>query len=180
MSTPVSASAPKPSAALTPVSRSDYTNLRTPHRASQDPVTRTPTPFKDALAEMEKKGGPINYILHTPTRFEDLNEIIGKDSDPSHTALHTPVQNLLQDSGYLTGKRHASSGGSNLSASGKENVPGTTGFVAKSPIRKSRKALHATWSTPGNIHVPGISCDTISFLPETPVSFQVVNIITGN
>ena len=63
MSTPVSASAPKPSAALTPVSRSDYTNLRTPHRASQDPVTRTPTPFKDALAEMEKKGGPINYIV---------------------------------------------------------------------------------------------------------------------
>ena len=63
MSTPVSASAPKPSAALTPVSRGDYTNLRTPHRGSQEPITRTPTPFKDALAEMEKKGGPINYIV---------------------------------------------------------------------------------------------------------------------
>lgn len=69
MSTPVSASAPKPSAALTPVSRGDYTNLRTPHRNSQEPITRTPTPFKDALAEMEKKGGPINYIVRNYLTF---------------------------------------------------------------------------------------------------------------
>lgn len=62
---------------------------------------------------MEKKGGPINYIvsldhillpyfntifhaiflqLNTPTRFDDLNDIIGKDTDPSNSALHTPVQ----------------------------------------------------------------------------------------
>lgn len=64
MSTPVSASAPKPSAALTPVRRGDsYITFRTPLRGAQELVTRTPTPFKDALAEMEKKGGPINYIV---------------------------------------------------------------------------------------------------------------------
>lgn len=69
MSTPVSASAPKPSALLTPVTRStssgngEYATHRTPMRGNQELVTRTPTPFKDALAEMEKKGGPINYIV---------------------------------------------------------------------------------------------------------------------
>lgn len=74
MSTPVSASAPKPSALLTPVTRggevggsshsnNDYVALRTPKRGTQELITRTPTPFKDALAEMEKKGGPINYIV---------------------------------------------------------------------------------------------------------------------
>ena len=67
MSTPVCASAPKPSALLTPVTRgglvADYVALRTPLRGNHELVTRTPTPFKDALAEMEKKGGPINYIV---------------------------------------------------------------------------------------------------------------------
>ena len=67
MSTPVCPSAPKPSALLTPVTRggcvADYVALRTPLRGNQELVTRTPTPFKDALAEMEKKGGPINYIV---------------------------------------------------------------------------------------------------------------------
>lgn len=66
MSTPVCPSAPKPSAHLTPVTRgcvADYVALRTPLRGNQEIITRTPTPFKDALAEMEKKGGPINYIV---------------------------------------------------------------------------------------------------------------------
>nr|CAH0102514.1 unnamed protein product [Daphnia galeata] len=185
MSTPVCPSAPKPSALLTPVTRggcvADYVALRTPLRGNQELVTRTPTPFKDALAEMEKKGGPINYILNTPTRFDDLNDIIGKDTDPSNSALHTPVQNLHQDSGYMTDKRQTTSGGSSApcvsastSAAGKENIPGNTivstsnGSAPKSPNRRARKALHATWSTPGNIQVPGIGCDSISFLPETP------------
>ena len=140
--------------------------------------------------------------LNTPTRFDDLNDIIGKDTDPSNSALHTPVQvsgylhlfliitniihcvqNLHQDSGYMTDKRQTTSGGSSApcvsastSAAGKENIPGNTivstsnGSVPKSPNRRARKALHATWSTPGNIQVPGIGCDSISFLPETPVS----------
>lgn len=142
--------------------------------------------------------------LHTPTRFDDLNDIIGKDTDQSDSALHTPVQvnnhfslamailltfliyqpfqNLHQDSGYLTDKRQTTGGSSttsisaSTSATGKENMPGTTttttcnGPIQKSPNRRARKALHATWSTPGNIQVPGIGCDSLSFLPETPVS----------
>lgn len=231
MSTPVCPSAPKPSALLTPVTRggiADYVALRTPLRGNQELITRTPTPFKDALAEMEKKGGPINYIvivgfhsllsefcimfpitfsqLNTPTRFDDLNDIIGKDTDQSDSALHTPnqvnigrkiisvvylpsvfllpfLQNLHQDSGYLTDKRQTTGGSSapsvstSTSATGKENVPGSivstsNGPTHKSPNRRARKALHATWSTPGNIQVPGIGCDSLSFLPETPVRIQ--------
>lgn len=143
------------------------------------------------------------FQLNTPTRFDDLNDIIGKDTDPSDSALHTPIQvftkltklytciianvhhlplqNLHQDSGYLTDKRQKTSGGSSApsissssSTMDKENMPGTRTAVPapKSPIRRARKALHATWSTPGNIQVPGIGCDSISFLPETPVSHQ--------
>ncbi|XP_059353193.1 myb-related protein A-like [Daphnia carinata] len=185
MSTPVCPSAPKPSALLTPVTRggcvADYVALRTPSRRNQELITRTPTPFKDALAEMEKKGGPIKYTLHTPTRFDDLNDIIGKDADPSDSTLHTPVQNLHQDSGYMTDKRqktNVDSSAPSISSSSttdKENIPGTrtaapatNGLVPKSPSRRARKALHATWSTPGNIQVPGIGCDSMSFLPETP------------
>ncbi len=83
----------------------------------------------------------------------------------------------------MTDKRQTTGGSSGQSAvsatnsaAGKENMPGTTvvpnsnGPVPKSPNRRARKALHATWSTPGNIQVPGIGCDSISFLPETPVS----------
>lgn len=68
MSTPVGPSAPKPSAALTPVRNA----FRTPLRGGNPPflVTRTPTPFKDALAEMEKKGGPINYVVR---QFDPLH-----------------------------------------------------------------------------------------------------------
>lgn len=62
MSTPVGPSAPKPSALLTPVTRGEHVHLRTPLRGSQETITRTPTPFKNALAELEKRGGPINYV----------------------------------------------------------------------------------------------------------------------
>ena len=83
----------------------------------------------------------------------------------------------------MTDKRQTTSGSSgqsisaSTSATGKENIPGTTTIPTsnvhgpKSPNRRARKALHATWSTPGNIQVPGIGCDSISFLPETPVSW---------
>lgn len=128
--------------------------------------------------------------LHTPTRFDDLHEIIGKETEMS-SALHTPVQQH-QDSGYMTDKRQTTNSSASSTApsmtslstgSGKENMPdgSSTGGTAtagsshgsastKSPVRRARKALHATWSTPGNIQVPGIGCDSISFLPETPVS----------
>lgn len=60
---------------------------------------------------------------------------------------------MLQDSGYATIKRKLVPG----LHCGKENAQ---------PHKKARKALALTWSTPGNISVPGVS--DISFA-ETPV-----------
>lgn len=89
--------------------------------------------------------------------------------------------------------RRQTTGGTNSTApsmsisSGKENsIPDSSTTTAtatashapvhnKSPNRRARKALHATWSTPGNIQVPGIGCDSISFLPETPVSISILS-----
>lgn len=44
---------------------------------------RTPTPFKKALADLEKKSGPITHLPDTPTRLEDITEIMKKDQDMS-------------------------------------------------------------------------------------------------
>ena len=92
---------------------------------------------------------------------------------------------MHQDSGYMTDKRQTTGSSSTTSSgisslSGKENVPNavtalpstSTASGPRTPTRRARKALHATWSTPGNLQVPGIGCDSISFLPETPVSLE--------
>lgn len=44
---------------------------------------RTPTPFKKALADLEKKSGPIKNLPDTPTRLEDITEIMRKEQDIS-------------------------------------------------------------------------------------------------
>lgn len=84
----------------------DYSPLKTPqglsiaseaHASTSDVVTtpsrrlllnndtpRTPTPFKKALADLEKKSGPISTLPDTPTRLEDITEIMKKDQDTSN------------------------------------------------------------------------------------------------
>lgn len=44
---------------------------------------RTPTPFKKALEDLEKKSGPLKTLPDTPTRLEDITEIMKKDQDMS-------------------------------------------------------------------------------------------------
>lgn len=44
---------------------------------------RTPTPFKKALEDIEKKSGPLKNLPDTPTRLEDITEIMKKDQDLS-------------------------------------------------------------------------------------------------
>jgi hypothetical protein len=61
-------------------------------------------------------------------------------------------QEMLQDSGYVTTKRRV------LMPVGKENAQ---------PNRRIRKALAPSWSTPGNISMPGVT--DISYTGETPV-----------
>ncbi|KAL7289822.1 hypothetical protein TKK_0016221 [Trichogramma kaykai] len=107
---------------------------------STDRVTpRTPTPFKNALAELERRS-PIAKIHqpNTPNRLEALSEIIKQEADRESLA-GTSNDSLLQDSGYGTGRRR-----------GKENsAPGG---------RKARKALCQAWQ----------DSSEMSFAVETP------------
>jgi hypothetical protein len=61
-------------------------------------------------------------------------------------------QEVLQESGYLTARHRV------LLPIGKENTQ---------PNKRIRKALAPSWSTPGNISVPGVT--DVSYTVETPV-----------
>ncbi|KAJ8678209.1 hypothetical protein QAD02_013996 [Eretmocerus hayati] len=103
---------------------------------------RTPTPFKNALAELERRSGVTAQLPATPSRLDALAEIIKQETDREGlTSKNTTT--LLQDSGYGAMKRR-----------GKENSAPSG--------RKARKALCQTWSTSQD-------SSEISFAVETPV-----------
>lgn len=146
---------------LSQIGRNSDHDPSTPNKVRRsfgDPTPRTPTPFKNALAELEKNGGIVKYLPQSPTCLvEDITEIIRKEQDLSDSQYETDNsllysnQQMLQDSGYLTAKRRV------LMPVGKENAQ---------PNRRIRKALAPSWSTPGNISVPGVT--EISYTGETP------------
>ncbi|XP_037795369.1 myb-related protein B-like isoform X3 [Penaeus monodon] len=135
---------------------------RTPksRRVLIQPTPQTPTPLKNALREIEKKSGPLKHLPQTPTHLEDITEIIRKDTERDRSKFETPSVNSqsarnqsgINDSGYGTVKRKAPP------PSGKEN----------SPSKKARKALPYSWSTPGEIQVPGFCAEPLTLMPETP------------
>ncbi|XP_076257799.1 proto-oncogene like protein Myb isoform X2 [Rhynchophorus ferrugineus] len=153
----------------------DYSPLSTPHGPSMksDPTLpstsdittpskrfflngdtpRTPTPFKKALADLEKKSGPITNLPDTPSsRLEDITEIMKKDQDSSHYETDTSIiTTAANDSGYLTGKRKGTA-----SAAGKENIL---------PNKRVRKALAPSWASTSTSSC--VSSD-MSFAVETP------------
>lgn len=102
---------------------------------------RTPTPFKNALAELERRSGATTQLPATPSRLDALTEIIKQETDRESLAGSS---SMLQDSGYGTGRRR-----------GKENsAPGG---------KRARKALCQAWA---NSH----DSSDMSFAVETPVS----------
>ncbi|KAM7286645.1 myb-related protein A, partial [Ixodes scapularis] len=121
----------------------DAMRTPTPKRRGEEYSPRTPTPFKDALAELEKKGGPIRKA-ETPT-LDDIRDLLGNVDGVV----------LSAEADYPVKKR-----------ANKENL---------SPSKRVRKALHQTWSTPGEIPVPGLTATGFAaldadpfMLPETP------------
>nr|XP_046484067.1 myb protein isoform X1 [Neodiprion pinetum]XP_046484068.1 myb protein isoform X1 [Neodiprion pinetum] len=101
-------------------------------------MPRTPTPFKDAWAELVRRDGPTTQLPATPSRLDALTEIIKQETDRESLASTS----ILQDSGYCTGRRR-----------GKENsAPGG---------KRARKALCQAWA---NSHDNG----DMSFAVETP------------
>ncbi|XP_031782648.1 transcriptional activator Myb isoform X3 [Nasonia vitripennis] len=104
---------------------------------------RTPTPFKNALAELERRSGATTQLPATPSRLDALTEIIKQETDRESLA-GTSSGSILQDSGYGTGRRR-----------GKENsAPGG---------KRARKALCQAWSSSHD-------SSEMSFAVETPTS----------
>ncbi|XP_043461048.1 transcriptional activator Myb isoform X3 [Leptopilina heterotoma] len=100
---------------------------------------RTPTPFKNALAELERRIGSSTHLPATPSRLDALTEIIKQETDQESFACSS---SMLQDSGYGTGRRR-----------GKENsAPGG---------KRARKALCQAWAN-------STDSSDMSFAIETP------------
>lgn len=78
MSTPNGIHNPRPS-----TSDVQVTPNKVARSLLQEETPRTPTPFKKALADLEKKSGPIKTLPDTPTTFEDISEIMRKEQDIS-------------------------------------------------------------------------------------------------
>ncbi|GLV39724.1 Myb oncogene-like [Carabus blaptoides fortunei] len=113
-------------------------------------LPRTPTPFKRALAEIEKKSGALKTLPQTPTRLEDITEIVKKETEES--AYETDCSNtFLQDSGYMTKRKCGQ-----LITAGKENIL---------PNKRVRKALAPSWSTSA---YNNMNNSDVSFIIETP------------
>ncbi|KAG0729997.1 Transcriptional activator Myb [Chionoecetes opilio] len=154
----------------TAVSSSAAGQPRTPksRRALLQHAPKTPTPLKNALREIEKKSGALKHLPQTPTHLEDITEIIRKDTEKERTKFETPAsagtnprnqQSGIYDSGYGTLKRKA--------------PPSTAGGKENSPSKKARKALLLhSWSTPGEIQVPGFRSEPLALMPETPLDVR--------
>lgn len=109
---------------------------------SDGTTPRTPTPFKNALAELERRSGAATTLPATPSRLDALTEIIKQETDRESSLAGT--SSLFQDSGYSTGRRR-----------GKENSAPGGG-------KRARKALCQAWSNQDN--------SDMNFAVETPVN----------
>ncbi|XP_078041418.1 proto-oncogene like protein Myb isoform X2 [Augochlora pura] len=121
-----------------PLTTPQPTGLRRSQNDGNTP--RTPTPFKNALAELERRSGATTQLPATPSRLDALTEIIKQETDRESLA---GTSALLQDSGYGTIRRR-----------GKENsAPGG---------KRARKALCQAWANASQDN------SEISFVIETP------------
>ncbi|XP_011304253.1 myb protein isoform X1 [Fopius arisanus] len=121
--------------------------LRRGHNDGNTP--RTPTPFKDALAEIERRSGATTQLPATPSRLDALTEIIKQETDRESLA----GSSILQDSGYGTGRRR-----------GKENsAPGG---------KRARKALCQAWATSNDSSDMSFAVETPSKSIDTSVLFS--------
>ncbi|XP_033197559.1 transcriptional activator Myb isoform X3 [Bombus vosnesenskii] len=121
-----------------PLTTPQPTGLRRSQNDGNTP--RTPTPFKNALAELERRSGATTQLPATPSRLDALTEIIKQETDRECLA---GTSTILQDSGYSTIRRR-----------GKENsAPGG---------KRARKALCQAWANASQDN------SEISFVVETP------------
>ncbi|XP_006569655.2 myb protein isoform X4 [Apis mellifera] len=121
-----------------PLTTPQPTGLRRSQNDGNTP--RTPTPFKNALAELERRSGATTQLPATPSRLDALTEIIKQETDRESLV---GTSTILQDSGYSTIRRR-----------GKENsAPGG---------KRARKALSQAWANASQDN------SEMSFVVETP------------
>lgn len=151
-----------------------YNIVKTPCKAKRSLLNgtpRTPTPFKNALAELGKRRSEM-YVPPSPAGLvEDIAEIMHKER------LHDSVYDT--DSSVLTQKRNESliaddikkiEGGADETEQKKEGQPtngsGSSGCGSSGGSNKKvRKSLESTWD---------LSAD-MPYLAETPVSSDYEN-----
>ncbi|XP_022912933.2 myb protein isoform X1 [Onthophagus taurus] len=128
----------------------------TPSKVYLKDTPRTPTPFKKALADIEKKCGPLKLLPGTPTRFDDITEVMRKDHDlSSHYETDTSTI-ITDDSGYVSKRKQSFT-------SGKENFPS----------KRVRKALAwAPSSTPTSDYSITIETPSKSLRDEGSLIFS--------
>ncbi|XP_025991710.1 myb-related protein A isoform X2 [Solenopsis invicta] len=125
-------------------------------RSQNDGVTpRTPTPFKKALAEFERRTGAAQ-LPATPSRLDALTEIIKQETE--NEAGTSSIQD--QDSGY----------NSMIRRRGKENsAPGG---------KRARKALSQAWASQDNsdisflVETPSKSLDTSTLFSPASMALE--------
>ncbi|XP_029172647.1 myb protein-like isoform X2 [Nylanderia fulva] len=131
-----------------PLTTPQPTGLR--RNQNDDNTPRTPTPFKIAMAEIERLTG-VTQLPATPSRLDALTEIIKQETDRESLAS---TSTILQDSGYNTVRRR-----------GKENsAPGG---------KRARKALCQAWTQDNSemsflVETPSKNLDaSMLFSPES-------------
>ncbi|XP_012542405.1 myb protein isoform X2 [Monomorium pharaonis] len=130
-------------------------------RSQNDGITpRTPTPFKKALAEFERRSG-ASHLPATPSRLDALTEIIKQETE--NEAGTSSIQD--QDSGY----------NSMIRRRGKENsAPGG---------KRARKALSQAWAQDNSdisflVETPSKSLDTSALFSPASMALED-SLLTG-
>lgn len=113
---------------------------RTPSKRDTASTPRTPTPFKRALAEIEKKR------TNTGPTLDELDDLITPVAGPQAVPVPACNQSMLTNSD----KENSLLSGQHSSMSG-------------APVRKARKSLHQSWA---NEKLPPVNEDYL--YPETP------------
>ncbi|XP_022698381.1 myb-related protein B-like isoform X2 [Varroa jacobsoni] len=137
LDTSVLSSPPSPSAMLCSTPKT-APQPRTPSKRDNATTPRTPTPFKRALAEIEKKR------TNTGPTLDELDDLITPVAGPQ--AVFVATCNQLGQSEKENGSVHSGNGSS--------GGPGP---------RKARKSLHQSWA---NEKLPPVNEDYL--YPETP------------
>ncbi|CAH1785255.1 unnamed protein product [Owenia fusiformis] len=139
---------PQASTQVTDSDGKPFVTPKTIRRSLLELTPRTPTPFKNAMAELEKKNGALKPVS---ANLDDLDAVIEEDMAPN-------VESLFQSS---TDRQEI--GTLKRKIFNKEN----------SPMKKARKSLDNKWSTPGEVHfgqaqITQLTHNGLILMPETP------------